>query len=135
MVSAAPGDLEGDAVQRLDLRAAVAELDDWGRELIALRFGADLTARQIGELTGRKTHAVEMALQRTLTRLREQLEGADRPAGARSEISGESCGPPGRSRRRSSSPPSNSGSRTIADTFGRACPAYASGSRRRRRCC
>jgi RNA polymerase sigma-70 factor, ECF subfamily len=82
----APGDVEGDAVESLTLRAAVAGLDDWGRELIALRFGADLTARQIGELTGRKTHAVEMALQRTLSRLRQHLEGIDQPGVARQEV-------------------------------------------------
>src|SRR5207302_1437754 len=62
--AAAPGDLAEDVVRRLDLRAAVAQLDEAGRELVALRFGADLTARQIGELTGKKTHAVEVALQR-----------------------------------------------------------------------
>ena len=74
-------DLEEDAVRRLMLREAIAELDEAGRELVALRFGADLTARQIGELTGRKTHAVEVALQRTLTRLRERLDqGGDRTA-------------------------------------------------------
>ena len=74
-------DLEEDVVRRLTLRDAVAALDEAGRELVALRFGADLTARQIGELTGRKTHAVEVALQRTLTRLRERLDqGGDRTA-------------------------------------------------------
>jgi RNA polymerase sigma-70 factor, ECF subfamily len=74
-----PGDLAADAVRRLTLRAALAQLDDAGRELIALRFGADLTARQIGELTGRKTHAVEVALQRTLERLRHALAEDERP--------------------------------------------------------
>jgi DNA-directed RNA polymerase specialized sigma24 family protein len=64
-------------VRRLTVREAVAGLDEAGRELVALRFGADLTARQIGELTGRKTHAVEVALQRTLERLRERLDQSD----------------------------------------------------------
>jgi RNA polymerase sigma-70 factor, ECF subfamily len=77
---AAPDDVEQDAVRRLTLRSAVAALDESSRELIALRYGADLTARQIGELTDRKTHAVEMALQRALARLRRELEAADRPA-------------------------------------------------------
>jgi RNA polymerase sigma-70 factor (ECF subfamily) len=75
--AAAPGDLAGDAVRTLTLRAAVAQLDEAGRELIALRFGADLTARQIAELTGKKTHAVEVALGRTLERLRHVLDGDD----------------------------------------------------------
>ena len=77
-------DLEEDVVRRLTLRDAVAALDEAGRELVALRFGADLTAKQIGELTGRKTHAVEVALLRTLQRLRERLDESDpaAPAGA-----------------------------------------------------
>lgn len=76
----APGDLAADAVRRLTVRAAVAQLDESGRELIALRFGADLTARQIAELTGKTTHAVEVALGRTLDRLRQALAAEDRPA-------------------------------------------------------
>jgi len=62
------------ALDRLDLRAAVGRLDERDRELIALRYGADLTARQIGELLELKTNAVEVALHRALGRLREGLE-------------------------------------------------------------
>src|SRR2546423_1388243 len=36
----APGDLEEDSVRRLELRAAIAQLDGRDRELIALRYGA-----------------------------------------------------------------------------------------------
>jgi RNA polymerase sigma-70 factor (ECF subfamily) len=79
---AAPGDLAEDSVRKLTVRAAVAQLDEAGRELIALRFGADLKARQIAELTGKTTHAVEVALSRTLERLREALAEADGPAPA-----------------------------------------------------
>ena len=61
-------------LDRLDLRAAVALLDERDRELLALRYGADLTARQIGELLELKTNAVEVALHRALGRLREGLE-------------------------------------------------------------
>ena len=68
-------DLEGDAVQRLAVTAAVAGLDERSRDLVALRFGADLSARQIGEILGLKTNAVEVALHRTLARLRPELEG------------------------------------------------------------
>lgn len=75
-----PADLETDAVRRLTLWQAVAELDERERELVALRFGADLTARRIAELTDRKTHAVEVALQRTLQRLRDRLDESDRAA-------------------------------------------------------
>ena len=62
------------ALDRLDLRAAVGRLDERDRELLALRYGADLTARQIGELLELKTNAVEVALHRALARLRQGLE-------------------------------------------------------------
>jgi RNA polymerase sigma-70 factor (ECF subfamily) len=65
---------EEHAVRRLELRAAVAHLDDRDQELLALRFGADLTARQIAELLDLKTNAVEVALHRALGRLRDRLE-------------------------------------------------------------
>ena len=37
-------------LNQLDLRVAVGRLDERDRELIALRFGADLSARQIAEV-------------------------------------------------------------------------------------
>ena len=70
----APGDLEADAVERLTVAAAVAGLDERERDLIALRYGADLTARQIAELLGMRPNAVEVALHRALARLRIALE-------------------------------------------------------------
>lgn len=72
--TAAPDHLEEDAVRRLDVARAVATLDDRDRELIAFRYGADLTAKQIGELLGMRANAVEVALHRALTRLRIELE-------------------------------------------------------------
>ncbi len=79
-------DLADEVVRRLTLAAAVAHLQERDRELIALRYGADLTARQIAELLELKTHAVEVALQRALARLRAEL-GEDaqttRPAAGR----------------------------------------------------
>ncbi|MHB8644069.1 MAG: RNA polymerase sigma factor, partial [Gaiellaceae bacterium] len=39
-------------LRRLTIAAAVAQLPERDRELIALRYGADLTARQIGRLLG-----------------------------------------------------------------------------------
>jgi RNA polymerase sigma-70 factor, ECF subfamily len=65
---------EDDSLRRLDLHAALARLDERDRELIALRYGSDLTARQIAELLGLKTNAVEVALHRALRRLRAALE-------------------------------------------------------------
>jgi RNA polymerase sigma factor (sigma-70 family) len=77
----AAGDDSVDAlVDRLVLRDAVAGLPENDRELIGLRYGADLTARQIGELTDATTHAVEVALSRALGRLRARLaEPAQEP--------------------------------------------------------
>jgi RNA polymerase sigma factor (sigma-70 family) len=71
----AAGDLEADVVQRLTLRAAVSRLSERDRELIALRYGADLSARQIAERVELSTNAVEVALHRARLRLREELEG------------------------------------------------------------
>jgi RNA polymerase sigma-70 factor, ECF subfamily len=69
----APGELDLDSATRLDLRHAVTALGDRDRELVALRYGADLTARQIGELLGMQTNAVEVALHRALQTLRRSL--------------------------------------------------------------
>jgi RNA polymerase sigma factor (sigma-70 family) len=66
--------LEEDAVRRLTLVSAVATLGGRDQELIALRYGADLTARQIGALLELETNAVEVALHRALERLRAVLE-------------------------------------------------------------
>ena len=73
------GDLEEDAVRRIALSGAVGRLEERDRELIALRYGADLTARQIAELYGAKTNTVEVALHRALGRLRAHVEGEAEP--------------------------------------------------------
>jgi RNA polymerase sigma-70 factor (ECF subfamily) len=69
-----PRDLAADSIERLTLQAALAELDDRDAELLALRYGADLKARQIGEALGMRTNAVEVALHRALGRLRAILD-------------------------------------------------------------
>ena len=69
-------DLEEDTIRRLTVSRAVDGLDERDRELIALRYGADLTARQIAELLGARTNAIEVALHRALGRLRETF-GSD----------------------------------------------------------
>jgi RNA polymerase sigma factor (sigma-70 family) len=58
----------------LDLARAVAHLDQRDRELIALRYGADLKASEIAQHLDLKTNAVEVALHRALGRLRKELE-------------------------------------------------------------
>jgi RNA polymerase sigma-70 factor (ECF subfamily) len=77
----APADVEREALDRLELRAALRGLDDRDQELLALRYGADLPAREIAELLGMKTNAVEVALHRALARLKTVLEEEERPAG------------------------------------------------------
>lgn len=65
--------LEDDALRRLTLAHAVRSLDERDQELIALRYGADMTARQIAELLDMRPNAVEVWLHRTLALLREAL--------------------------------------------------------------
>ena len=66
----APGDMETETVNGLTVSAAVGRLGDREQELIALRYGSDLTARQIADLLGMRTNAVEVALHRALAHLR-----------------------------------------------------------------
>jgi RNA polymerase sigma-70 factor, ECF subfamily len=72
-------DLEDDAVRRIALSSAVGRLEERDRDLIALRYGADLTARQIAELQGAKTNAIEVALHRALGRLKTHMEDDSPP--------------------------------------------------------
>ena len=84
---AGPGDLEAATIGRLALAEAVRCLPERDQELIALRYGADLSAKQIAKLTGMQTNAVEVALHRALTRLRAQFgegdDGEPRPSALR----------------------------------------------------
>jgi RNA polymerase sigma-70 factor (ECF subfamily) len=68
-------DLEESTFRRISLAAAVARLGERDRELVALRYGADLSAREIGRVLDMKTNAVEVALHRAVGRLRAELEG------------------------------------------------------------
>jgi RNA polymerase sigma-70 factor, ECF subfamily len=76
---AAGEDFADAAVRRLTLNEAVAALPERDRELIALRYGGDLTAREIGRLLGLRTNTVEVALHRAMTRLRAELDDAPSP--------------------------------------------------------
>jgi RNA polymerase sigma-70 factor, ECF subfamily len=69
-------DVERDSALKLDLARALGRLDVRDRELVSLRYGADLTARQIGEQLEMRTNAVEVALHRALGRLRSYLDEA-----------------------------------------------------------
>jgi RNA polymerase sigma-70 factor (ECF subfamily) len=72
-------ELEARTAETLRVRAAIAALPERDRELVALRWGADLTARQIGELLDLRTNAVEVALHRVSARLREVLRESAAP--------------------------------------------------------
>jgi RNA polymerase sigma factor (sigma-70 family) len=73
-----------DVVDQLDrngtLTALLGALTTDQAEVLVLRFGADLDATTVGELTGRSTNAVAAITARALQRLRELVEAS--PAGA-----------------------------------------------------
>lgn len=73
----AGGDLERDAIERLMLDSAVGQLNERDRDLIAMRYGADLSARQIGERLELSAAAVDVALHRARARLRALLDLED----------------------------------------------------------
>jgi RNA polymerase sigma-70 factor (ECF subfamily) len=70
-------DLQETIVDRVWLRNALMALGDRERELLALRYGADLSARQIGDLLEMRTNAVEVAIHRALARLRQSVAGEE----------------------------------------------------------
>ena len=65
---------EDQVALRLELREAVEKLPERDRELVALRYGADLTATQIARILGLRTNTVEVSLHRALATLRRSLE-------------------------------------------------------------
>jgi RNA polymerase sigma-70 factor, ECF subfamily len=75
--TAAPGELERDSVERLTLNDALAKLSDRDRELLAMRYGADMKAAQIAAVLETSTNGVEVALHRALRRLRDVLESEE----------------------------------------------------------
>ena len=78
---AASVDFEGGALERLTVARAISVLDARSRELVALRYGADLTARQIGALLDLKPNTVEVSLHRALARVRSELEAQEKAFG------------------------------------------------------
>jgi RNA polymerase sigma-70 factor, ECF subfamily len=67
-------DFAADAERRVMLADALSNLSERDRELLALRYGSDLTARQIAGVMDMRVNAVEVALHRALARLRSELE-------------------------------------------------------------
>ena len=64
-----------------ELERALATLSDRERELIALRFGGDLTGPEIAALLDLTVANVQQILSRALRRMRAQLEPAAEPSG------------------------------------------------------
>jgi DNA-directed RNA polymerase specialized sigma24 family protein len=56
---------------------ALATLSPSDRELLALRYGADLSPREIGRLLDHTRNAVDVALSRARTRLAAALQRAE----------------------------------------------------------
>lgn len=79
----AVADVAGAAASRIDLQRALATLDERSCDLIALRFGADLSSKQIGVILGMTFRAVDVALFRALEKLRDELE---KPSPASTEL-------------------------------------------------
>ena len=59
---------------RDELGRALATLSDEEREAIALRFGSDLTVREVARVLSERESAVEKRIARALKKLRHELE-------------------------------------------------------------
>jgi RNA polymerase sigma factor (sigma-70 family) len=73
-------DLAHEVTERLTVVDAVARLEPKDRELVALRYGADLSTRQIAELLESTPNAVDVALHRCRVRLKVELEDTSAPS-------------------------------------------------------
>lgn len=77
-VGAAETGFDESAIDRADTRdevqRALAGIAEEEREVVALRFGGELTAKEIAKLLGTKQSTVEGRLYRGLRKLREELE-------------------------------------------------------------
>ena len=71
-----------------DLERALAALGAREREIVALRFGGELTGREIAETTGLSLANVQQILSRSLRRMRDVLD-AERDVGASDQAPSE----------------------------------------------
>ena len=65
-----PADAAARASGAGEVRALLGHLSDREREAVALRFGAELTAAEIGELLGTSSTGARMLVHRAVTKLR-----------------------------------------------------------------
>lgn len=73
-IEAIADDHAGTTAEHIDLRRAVARLDIRARDLVALRYGADLSSKDIGRIYRISPGAVDVALHRALKELRSLLQ-------------------------------------------------------------
>jgi RNA polymerase sigma-70 factor (ECF subfamily) len=86
------GNVESDVVAKLTLARALASLSSHDRDLLALRYGSDLSAREIAKLLEMRTNAVEVGLTRARSRLAaalEQASSAEHEPDAAGEVSAD----------------------------------------------
>lgn len=74
------GDVTDQSIDRLAIADAIGRLEGRDRELIALRYGADLSTRQIAKLLELEPNAVDVAVHRARGRLKELLVADDHQA-------------------------------------------------------
>ena len=66
-----PEDMAVQADDRRRLRLLVADLPDLQRDALAMRFGAGLSAREIGDVIGKSEDATQKLISRAVARLKE----------------------------------------------------------------
>lgn len=84
-----PG-VDAEAVARVALEQAFATLSSDDRELLALRYGADLPVRQIASLLDRRPNAIEVALSRARALLASAIEEGESETHA--QVKGRAAG-------------------------------------------
>jgi RNA polymerase sigma-70 factor (ECF subfamily) len=68
-----------DTVERADLHAALAKLDESDRQLLRLRYGEDLTQQAIARRLGLPDGTVKVRLHRLRIKLRKVMNGEYKP--------------------------------------------------------
>ena len=84
-----PAEVAERADRDAELRRAVSALPSDQRQVVMLRFGGEMTCREIGDVMGRSEGAVKLLTFRALTGLRRRL-GAPLPAERARRVEGRS---------------------------------------------
>ena len=83
-----PADLAGRLDRDQEVRRAVAGLPTDQRQVVLLRFGGEMSCREIGDVMGRSEGAVKLLTFRAITALRRRL-GAPMPAERAQSVAGD----------------------------------------------